>query len=77
MYMGMREVSIPASMASLMLMMLAPSTAGIEIRNENLTAKIEEVVKSRGESLLPYWKKIQDLEARVAALEAELAKKSE
>ena len=45
--------------------------------NENLTAKIEEVVKSPGESLLPYWKKIQDLEARVAALEAELAKKSE
>ena len=45
--------------------------------NENLTAKIEEVVKSRGESLLPYWKKIQELEARVAALEAELAKKSE
>jgi len=45
--------------------------------NENLTAKIEEVMKTRGESLLPYWKKIQDLEARVAALEAELAKKSE
>ena len=45
--------------------------------NENLTAKIEEVMKTRGESLLPYWKKIQDLEARVAALEAEFAKKSE
>jgi len=44
--------------------------------NENLTAKIEEVMKTRGESLLPYWKKIQDLEARVAALEAELATKS-
>ena len=45
--------------------------------NEHLTAKIEEVVKSRGESLLPYWKKIQELEARVAALEAEIAKTSE
>ena len=45
--------------------------------NENLTAKVEEIMKTRGESLLPYWKKIQDLEARVAALEAELAKKSE
>ena len=37
--------------------------------NETLTAK------SRGESLLPYWKKIQELEARVAVLEAELAEK--
>ncbi|MBP5673005.1 MAG: hypothetical protein K5787_07560 [Lentisphaeria bacterium] len=43
--------------------------------NETLTAKIEEVMKSRGESLLPYWKKIQELEARVAVLEAELAEK--
>ena len=43
----------------------------------SLTAKVEEIMKTRGESLLPYWKKIQDLEARVAALEAEIAKKSE
>lgn len=45
--------------------------------NAEFTAKVEEIVKTRGESLLPYWKKIQDLEARVAALEAEIAKKSE
>ena len=41
--------------------------------NANLTTKVEEIVKTRGESLLPYWKKIQELEERVAALEAELA----
>lgn len=42
--------------------------------SDALTERIEEVLKTRGESLMPYWKHVQDLEARVASLEAELAK---
>ena len=40
---------------------------------ETIRAKVEEVIASRGESLLPCSKKVADLEARIATLEAEIA----
>lgn len=40
---------------------------------ENLKAKVEEIITTRGESLLPCSKKVAALEERIAALEAELA----
>lgn len=44
---------------------------------QELKEKIDAVIASRGESLLPYYKKIQDLEARVAALEAKLSENAQ
>lgn len=41
-----------------------------------LKARIEEILSSKGESLMPYYKKIADLEARVAALEEQLKGKT-
>ena len=43
---------------------------------EELKAKIDELISSRGESILTTYKKVQDLEARVAALEAKLGEKA-
>ena len=41
----------------------------------DLEAKVDALIASRGESLLSTYKKVQELEARVAALEAKLADK--
>ncbi len=41
----------------------------------DLKAKVDALIASRGESILTTYQKVQDLEARVAALEAKLAAK--
>lgn len=40
---------------------------------EKLENTVVDIIKTRGQSLLPNYQKIQDLEARVAALEAKIA----
>jgi polyhydroxyalkanoate synthesis regulator phasin len=42
--------------------------------NEMLTARIEEIIKSRGHSLLPCNASIKELQAKIDDLEARLAK---
>lgn len=40
---------------------------------EQIKAKVSEILDSRGESLLPYYKKLSELEAKIAELEAKIA----